>query len=212
MAYHKAIEWTDALDRRISSCYQDGTTIADIGMAVGLAHSTVSIRLKVLGLRVAPPNEWSEEHLDILKAQWEKGSTSTVIGALIGKTRNAVLGKANRLKLSPRAPSNGSEGRPKKERPPRIRNRAPKSDMVIIPKKVPPKFYPQATPLTSKPPIGIMELNSNTCHAPAGYGPDGLMVYCGDFTFWDARNMAYKPFCEGHCAMFYQPPRERVRR
>ena len=210
MAYHKPIEWTDILDRRITSLYQDGVTIDAIGKMVGMVHSTVSIRLATLGLRRPPKDAWPEEHIELLKSEWEKGTTSTAIAEMINRTKNSVIGKAHRLKLSPRAPSNGSEGRPKKERPPRVRNRAPKNEMVI--KKIAPRHYPEAVPLTTKPPIGIMELNSNTCHAPAGFGPDGLMVYCGDFTFWDARNNCYKPFCEGHCAMFYQPPRERVRR
>lgn len=140
---------------------------------------------------------WSDEHLDILKDEWAKGSTGSQIGNLIGKTRNAVIGKANRLGLEHRAPRNGSYGQPKKERTPR--KRVSKKTMVINPKAAPPRFYPAAVPITSNPPISIMELGVNTCHAIVGHGANGLAVYCGDMTFHD------KPFCEGHCAMYYQP-------
>lgn len=145
---------------------------------------------------------WSDEHLDILKAEWERGLTGTQIGNLINKTRNAVIGKANRLGLNYRFPRNGSANRPKKPKKEcvaRIRA-APQRTMAIVNRKaVAPRHYPAAIPLTSNPPISIMELGLNTCHAIVGHGADGLAVYCGDMTFND------KPFCEGHCAMYYQP-------
>jgi len=40
------------------------------------------------------------------EAEWPQGKlTATDIGILIGKTRNAVIGKCHRLKLGNRAPS-----------------------------------------------------------------------------------------------------------
>lgn len=158
------------------------------------------------------PN-WSEEHIDTLKAEWEKGSTGSQIGDMIGKTRNAVIGKANRLGLEARAPRNGVQGPflkdlRKEDRPPRKRNpRVPTTAMAIIinRKAAAPRHFPAAVPLTTKAPIGIMELNEGTCHAIVGRGANGLAVYCGDFTF------AEKPFCEGHCAMYYEPPNSRRR-
>jgi hypothetical protein len=150
---------------------------------------------------------WSDECIDILKVEWEKGTVASKIGILIQKSRGAVIGKAHRLNLSRRAPANGYSGMPKKERPPQApRVRATRTNTAIVNKKqVPPRFYASAVPLTDKPPISIMELRYNTCRAIVGRGKDGLAVYCGDMTFYD------KAFCEGHCAMYYQPPEARQR-
>lgn len=43
---------------------------------------------------------WSEKELKILKQEWGNGLSAKQIGLLINKTKNAVIGKANRLGLS----------------------------------------------------------------------------------------------------------------
>ena len=205
MSYQR-IDWTPDMDAAIN--VEGRANLAQL--ARELQVSANAIRLRALKLNAPErPEAWQNWQLDILKAEWPKGTlSSSQIGNLIGKTRNAVIGKAHRLKLGNRTPSGDRRsGSDRKERPPRVKAtipRAPKTNMAIIKKGViPPRFYPEAVPLTTKPPISIMELVTNTCHAPVGYGPDGLVVYCGDFTFAD------KPYCEGHCAMYYAPPRVR---
>lgn len=48
---------------------------------------------------------WSEHDIDTLKRMWEAGDTAATIAEQLGgsKSRNAVIAKANRLGLSPRA-------------------------------------------------------------------------------------------------------------
>ena len=49
---------------------------------------------------------WTPERENKLKDLWKKGHTASQIAALIGETtRNAVIGKAHRLKLEARAVS-----------------------------------------------------------------------------------------------------------
>lgn len=144
---------------------------------------------------------WKDEDVEKLKELWERGLSGSLIGNELGKTRNAVIGKANRLGLTSRALPCGHGGTPKGVRsgPLSIKIDKPNIAMVVRrnPKVTPPKFFTERDLLSRKPPISIMELTSTTCHAPVGRGPDGLVTYCGDMTF------SGKPFCEGHCAIFY---------
>ena len=49
---------------------------------------------------------WDENKIQILKKEWGKGKTASQIAELIGGvSRNAVIGKAHRLKLQARAVS-----------------------------------------------------------------------------------------------------------
>lgn len=149
--------------------------------------------------------DWSDEHIQVLREQWDKGLSGSQIGAMIGKTRCSVIGKARRLNLPRREPRNGHMAgtvlskRPRKPPPPRGAKPSPDKKVFkhLKGKPVSPKHYPAAVPLTDKPPIGIMQLRRNSCRAIVGHGPDGLAVYCGDETFQG------KSFCEGHCAMYY---------
>jgi len=53
---------------------------------------------------------WSEEREAKLRELWEKGHTASQIAEILGDTtRNAVIGKAHRLKLAARATSKKSE-------------------------------------------------------------------------------------------------------
>ena len=60
---------------------------------------------------------WSEEREAKLKELWEKGHTASQIAEMLGGiTRNAVIGKAHRLKLAGRAPSKKHEKQKTQER------------------------------------------------------------------------------------------------
>lgn len=165
-------------------------------------------------MEFAPPRpgslgytSWSAEHIEILKREWAKGLTSSEIGKMIGKTRNAVIGKAHRLGLEGRKDRARVNPIPKAHKP---RLPTPKKDRTEAKaKKIggtkAPVFYAPAAPLAGREPISIMELNVGNCHAIVGHGPDGLATYCG------ADSFPGKSFCPSHYALYYQPPNERRR-
>ena len=58
---------------------------------------------------------WTEERVELLKKLWAEGlSASQIAAQLGGVSRNAVIGKVHRLKLSGRARSTSSAPRAKK--------------------------------------------------------------------------------------------------
>ena len=203
------IEWTEEMDREVrehSSTWGGFTALAS---KLGMNRVTVQRRANALGV-ITPM--WDDEQIRILKEEWAKGSTGTEIARMINKTRNAVIGKARRMGLEERAPRNQHHSstpagklEPKKKR---VRKPAKRVDEIALKAKQEggrnaPVFYPAARPLTTKPPISIMELKMGTCRAVVGKAPDGLATYCGDDVF------PGKSFCPGHCAMYFAPPKER---
>jgi len=57
---------------------------------------------------------WTSERESKLRALWKKGHTASQIASLIGETtRNAVIGKANRLNLEARTVSKKHSTTPK---------------------------------------------------------------------------------------------------
>ena len=56
--------------------------------------------------------EWTPDHIKTLIALWNEGHTTSEIGARMGITKNAVVGKVHRLGL----PKRGSPIKPKPEK------------------------------------------------------------------------------------------------
>lgn len=67
----------------------------------------------------APKIDWNEENLATLRRMWdERYSSSQIASQIKNATRNAVMGKLNRLGLSGQKPKSKKSGAPK---PPRAR-------------------------------------------------------------------------------------------
>ncbi len=130
--------------------------------------------------------EWTEERIETLKNLWGKGfSARQIAEELGGVTRNAVIGKANRLGLS----------KPTKSAITRKQNRV---QQVQAPRIVIPE--PQGEGAT------ILTLKSTSCRWPIGHPGEENFRFCG------ARCAAGAPYCEAHARMAYQPSTKDSRR
>lgn len=153
--------------------------------------------------------DWTKEREAELAQYWTAGLTGSEIGALMGLTRNAVIGKKHRLGLSLRATSltiEQIEERARKRREANARSTrryyARNSSIINLRRKLerkPDLVAPDTTP------IPLMQLTASTCRWPHGVGP---YLFCG------APIEPKCVYCAYHAKIAYTPdPQEpRVRR
>ncbi len=124
---------------------------------------------------------WAEAQIADLKRLWTAGHSTSQIGAVLGVSKNAVIGKAHRIKLPARpSPIRHSSG-PKKPK------RAP------LPKQVR-KIHPRPVFMPKRSRIG----------APSCLWPNGDPGE-PDFHFCGGKTVPGRPYCPEHCARAYMP-------
>lgn len=145
---------------------------------------------------------WTDDRVERLRALWKDGFSASQIAAKLGGiTRNAVIGKANRLGLEGRArPS--APARPKVVTPPRSRtfSRIAMTPAVspVIPLK-PSKSEPVPT-RTFKPGVhacGMADLGDHQCRWPLGPMLEPSRLFCGEPLDED-RDRNLPPYCPAH--------------
>lgn len=128
---------------------------------------------------------WSDDRVEVLKKLWGEGKTAAEIAKELGEgvTRNAVIGKAHRLKLSSRvSPIQQSPKKIKANSEPSMAPRRPA-------KKVPIYLGKQ---------LKMEELRDKMCRWPNG-DPQG-----DDFSFCGCGTVEASPYCDNHTAIAYQ--------
>jgi GcrA cell cycle regulator len=165
---------------------------------------------------------WTEERVETLRKLWADGLSASQIAAQLGSvSRNAVIGKVHRLKLSSRGRSTAAAPRTKKQ--------APVSTVVKTVKSVAPMRAAVATvgatalkiafdaepvaryrpaqdvvvPISRK--LHLVQLTERTCKWPNG---DPLTE---SFSFCGADSAETGPYCQYHSRIAFQPASERRR-
>jgi GcrA cell cycle regulator len=177
---------------------------------------------------------WTDERVEMLKKLWADGlSASQIAAQLGGVTRNAVIGKVHRLKLSGRGKTTSSQPRAKKPvaagaSTTMARAAAPRASTstakvssythAVGATALKAEYNPQAVTLTSRvleftaplvAPVSrelrLVELSERTCKWPVG---DPMSA---DFNFCGHESAGAAPYCAFHSKMAYQPASERRR-
>ena len=150
-----------------------------------------------------PP--WSDEDQKLLEELWERKWTAGAIGARIERSRNAVIGRVHRTRLTfpadqehphpltmrKRKPANYNPRKPRPKAPPRpVGSRVSLAPMDVSPI------------LSVTGGVGIIDIKAG-CRAIIGRDAEGhrLVRFCG------ASTAQGKSFCPGHHAEYFQPPR-----
>jgi GcrA cell cycle regulator len=142
---------------------------------------------------------WNEEKVSKLKELWGKGNTASQIAGIIGGiSRNAVIGKANRLNLSSKiktrnASSSQSFDSSSEENNSKQRQvKKSKFKSLLIEKD----FEPEN-------PKKLEELNESSCKWPVGHPEEESFYFCGRSSLKDFS------YCKLHLLYAYQPKGKR---
>ena len=137
---------------------------------------------------------WTNAKVSKLKELWGKGNTAGQIASIIGEvSRNAVIGKAYRLKLSEKSyskninfkqTSRNHENIPQPER----KTRRSKFKSLLLDKN----FEPEN-------PKSLEELNDEICRWPIGHPDEANFYFCG------RKSMKNFSYCKLHVLYAFQP-------
>ena len=168
---------------------------------------------------------WTDERVELLKKLWADGlSASQIAAQLGGVTRNAVIGKVHRLKLSSRGRATASPVRQKKTQAAASSVRSPSRsattsrtmtasigatalqtqfDAEPIARQVLRPVENVVVPISRR--LQLIQLNEHTCKWPNG---DPLSE---DFHFCGNDSAETGPYCNYHSRIAFQPASERRR-
>ena len=137
---------------------------------------------------------WTPEKVSKLKELWGKGNTAGQIASIIGAvTRNAVIGKAYRLKLTEKffskninfkQTSRNLENAPQPER----KTRRSKFKSLLLDKN-----FEQENPKS------LEELHDKICRWPIGHPDEPHFYFCG------RKSMKDFSYCKLHVLYAFQP-------
>lgn len=130
---------------------------------------------------------WTDQEENDLKELWNKGelSATEMMAFLPGKTRNSILGKANRLNL-PSKRTDRKLGRPIERKP-----------IIVKPPTIPKPVEPPLT-VPTEPWVPFMAANLRTCRAVmVQHGVDNKAMFCSNTKDIKAS------FCQYHTNIYY---------
>ena len=126
---------------------------------------------------------WTDAKIADLKRLWTAGQSASQIGAVRGVSKNAVIGKAHRLKLPARPSPIRRSSAPKKPK----RAPMPKQDRKIQRRLI---FRPAPS-----------RNGAPSCLWPIGDPGEADFHFCG------GKTVPGRPYCLEHCARAYLPRR-----
>jgi len=156
--------------------------------------------------------DWTEEAVARLRALWAESHSTAEIGRRMGTSKNAIIGKAHRLRLAPRASRirEKGTGTPRKPAVPRIRGPS-LPPLAAVAGSAPAKPVSLLTPPKPAVPVQAQAPRPATVFKPlAGKQPCCWPI--GEpgtrgFRYCDGPAAPGKPYCAEHSSQAYVAPR-----
>lgn len=149
---------------------------------------------------------WTDEKVTVLTTLRDQGYSCSQIGDVIGMSRNAVIGKVHRLKLSTPRKEKRSGGMVKPTRrsetglhrkrvlTPRIIEMRRPAEKKRAVEPAPAAILPNVPPsATGVPGVSLLDLKPHHCRWPIGDVSSPDFHFCGD------RRVDGRPYCRVHC-------------
>lgn len=154
---------------------------------------------------------WTDDRIDQLRKLWDQGLSASAIGRQLGVSKNAVVGKAHRLKLPPRPSPIRKGARPPVRRmavlpkpfalPVRRHHAKPSQALAELTERVESPAAvaerPAAPPAGPIQPTRRVARGIKACLWPIGDPGDAQFHFCG------ADVVPGKSYCTEHCQRAY---------
>lgn len=193
--------WTPESVETMLSARQMGRTAKQIAALLGTTKRAVDQKVERLKHRQQTyvRRGWSADMTADLRVSVVRGETAAMIAARLGVTRNSVIGKAHRLRLS-----FGSSAPP--ALPPR-----PPITPVRTPVRIPPPKPPAPEPVIIAEPsiavdmlcVSLVDVTASQCRWPVGDPRADDFAFCG-------LPKAGGAYCVDHHALAYRPAPKRT--
>lgn len=160
---------------------------------------------------------WTVERVNLLRNLWSAGLSASKIALELGDvSRNAVLGKVDRLGLAMRRRRSMSkravmaaDGTMAFAGPTSMRHHRPPAPLKVAPekkqrkayrrtKKMPLSFSDLTSEQQAKAVPSVYALKANHCRWPYGNPGDADFCFCGE------EPEVGKPYCSGHCEVAFK--------
>jgi GcrA cell cycle regulator len=157
--------------------------------------------------------DWNDETVGRLKALWAEGQTTAEIGRRMGISKNAIVGKAHRLKLDAR-PSPIRRGNAQPHAPAARPHPSCLAEMMPVPRSTPapaPARVQKPEPQVKEPAAQLRVIEQSTLAIATVRRASPVNSCCwpiGEpgtraFRFCDANALAGKPYCAAHSQRAY---------
>jgi GcrA cell cycle regulator len=151
--------------------------------------------LNIVDLIALIKMSWNAEKEQKLRELWKKGHSGSEIANMLGNTtRNAVIGKAHRLKLESRSVSRKSDAKVNTKK-----NNLPATKTTKLGRKARFKALLLDKNFEAENPKKFEELTEQTCKWPIGHPNEENFYFCG------RQSLEKFPYCKLHLLYAYQP-------